>query len=402
MTRTRRITVLSFGVIIVTILAVSLPHFGRDSQRIQLTAKCRESYQRRRWDELQSLAEPWSKWDSQNGEPWMFLGHAASGRRDWAAAVASYSRVPETHPGFVPAMIQVSELSFEHLNDPLKGVDACHRILKVDPLAAGAQRQLIWYYAMTLQRAKLLQQIESAVKAQREPREAYAYYFLADSFRTKFAVKLNQRWQELAPDEEVFQVARVLHLPSTDADSPVSTATAPDGDQTQPAISRSKRELLEDLLVRFPHNIELLANLAQDRLSSGDAVGAAALLPQAPAAAEHDSRFWSIQGWLHELNNDLEKATAAYRRALELHAMDWNTLNRLAVVERRRQNQDEVQRLTTLVERAYALRKQLRELPAIEKITPEILRELASLADDCGDQKIGPALKRRFATIPSR
>lgn len=398
MTRTKRITVLSFGVVVVTILAASLPHFGRDSQRIQLTAKCREAHQRQRWDELQSLAEPWSKWDSQNGEPWMFLGHAASGRRDWSTAVACYSRVPEPHPGFVPAMIQVSDMSFEHLNEPLKGVDACHRILKVDSRAAGAQKQLIWFYTMTLQRAKLLKQIDSAVKAKKEPRESYAYYFLVDSFRSKFAVQLNQRWHESAPDEEVFQVARALHLPNEDADSPDSATTAADGSETSPAAGRSKRELLEKLLIRFPHNIELLAYLAQDRLNSGDVAGAAALLSQVPAAAEQDSRFWLIQGWLHESNNNVDEAATAYRHALELHPMDWNTLNRLAVVERRRQKIDEVQRLTKLVERAYSLRKQLRELPAIEKITPEILHDLASLAHDCGDQKIGPALRRRFET----
>ncbi|TXT17094.1 MAG: Uncharacterized protein FD138_4630, partial [Planctomycetota bacterium] len=175
-------------------------------------------------------------------------------------------------------MIQVSDMSFEHLNDPLKGVDACDRILKADPGAAGAQRQLIWFYAMTLQRAKLLKQIESAVKSQKEPRESYGYFFLADSFRTKFAVQLNQRWHESAPDEEVFQVARVLHLPNADADSPDSATTTVEGDDARPAADRSRQELLEELLSRFPHNIELLAHLALDRLNSGDAAGAAALL----------------------------------------------------------------------------------------------------------------------------
>lgn len=402
MTRTWRIAVLSFGIVVVAILAASLRYFGKDSQRIQLSVQCRDAAQRQNWDKLRSLAEPWSKWDSQNGDPWMFLGHAASGRREWSAAVASYARVPETHPGFVPAMIQVSDLSFEHLNDPLKGVDACHRILKADPQAAGAQRQLIWFYAMTLQRAKLLKQIESAVNAQKEPREAYAYFFLVDSFRSKFAIHLNQRWHESAPDEPAFQIARVLHLQNADTDSPNSATTTVNGDEPRPAAGPSKRELVEELLIRFPHNIELLAYLAQDRLNSGDAAGAATLLSQAPAEAEHDSRFWLIQGWLHESNNELDQAATAYRHALQLHAMDWNTLNRLAVVERRRQNPDEVPRLTMLVERANALRKQLRDLPAIEQVTPELLRELALLARDCGDQKIGPALKRRFESAMPR
>ena len=159
---------------------------------------------------------------------------------------------------------------------------------------------------------------------------------------------------------------------------------------------------MEKLLTRFPHNIELLAYLAQDRLNSGDAAGAATLLSQAPPSAEHDSRFWLIQGWLHESNNNLEEAATAYHRALKLHPMDWNSLNRLAVVERRRKKLEEVERLTKLVQRAYTLRKQLRELPAIEKVTPEIMFEMASLAHDCGDQTIGPALRRRIENAQSQ
>lgn len=401
MSRQRRIVVLSVAVVAIVVAPLGY-HGWQDLRRSDLSAKCRDASQRRRWDELQELADRWSAWDSENAEPWWFRAQAASGQRDWVTAVDSFWRVPDSDPRAVPAMIEVSKMTFTHLNNPLRGVQACQRILRNDPRAAGAHQQLIWFYAMTLQREQLLKQIRAATQAQREPPEAYVYFFLADSFRSSIAVTLNKQWLQSTPNEEAFQVAHVLHLPDSDADSSVTPTTVSVGTDPQPSAGRSKRERVAELLKRFPHNLELLAYVAQDRLTTGDVSGAASLLSQAPEAAQHDSRFWLIQGWLHESQNELDEAAKSYRKALKLRALDWNSMNRLAVVERRRQNLDEVQRLTKLVERAHAIRKQLRQLPAIEMVTPTILRDLATLARDCGDQEIAPALERRLSGAQPR
>lgn len=403
MSRTRRIVVASLVIGVVAIAAAPLIRSGwRDFLRSDLATQCRAASERRRWDDLRTLADHWTEWDSQNAEPWLFRAKAAGGQRDWPTAAESFWRVPDTDARVVPAMIEVSKIAFSHLNDPLKGRAACERILRVDPRAAGAHQQLIWFYAMTLQREPLLKQIRAAIAAQQEPREAYVYYFLVDSFRSSSAVKLNERWLETSPNEELFQVARVLHLQDSEADLPGSSVADSDGDQAAPAAGSSKSELVDDLLKRFPHNVELLAFKAQERIAAGDTDGVATLLSQAPDAATHDNRFWRIQGWLHESNNELDEAAAAYRHALTLHALDWNTMNRLAIVERRRQNIDEVQRLTKCVERTKELRRQLRELPAVELVTPAILLELATLARECDDQEIRHALERRLASNRTR
>lgn len=401
MSRPRRIVVLCLAVAIIGVTPLAY-HGWQELRRSDLSAKCRNAGQHYRWDELRVLADRWSEWDSQNPDPWLFRAQAASGQRDWTAAVDSFWRVPDSDARVVPAMIEVSKITFSHLNDPLRGVQACQRILRNDPRAAGAHQQLIWFYAMTLQREQLLKQIRAAVQAKSEPREAYVYFFLADTYRSGIAVTLNEQWLQSTSNEETFLVAHALHLPDADADSSVTPTTGSVGAEPQPSAGRSKRERVNELLRRFPQNLELLAYAAQDRLTFGDVAAAAELFSQAPEAAQRDSRFWLIHGWLQESHNDLDEAAKSYRKALELRAFDWITMNRLAVVERRRRNLDEVQRLTKLMLRAHAIRKQLRQLPAVEMVTPTILRDLATLARDCGDREIGPALERRLSGTQSR
>lgn len=404
MSRRRRLTLMSF-VIVAVIAACMAPSMYRgwcNAKRRESSEQCRAALVHQRWDEAESIADRWSAWDPENGELWQFRAQAAAGRRDWPAAAKFLLRIPENDPRAMQAMIELSKLSFTHLNDPMQGVEACERILRIAPLAAGAHQQLIWFYAMTLQREKLLKQIRSAVSVKSEPREAYVYFFLADTLRSKVAVKLNERWLESAPDAELFQVARALQLPDIEVELSDSLDTTAVEELSKIPAGRSKYKLVDELLIRFPNNVELLAFKAEERIAAGDVDGVATLLSQAPATVQQDSRFWRIKGWLHESANELDDAAAAYRQALELHELDWNTMNRLSIVERRRQNISEVQRLTELVERAKSIRKSLRQLSAVELVTPEILVELAKLARDCGDQEIGPALERRLAGAAAR
>ena len=110
-------------------------------------------------------------------------------------------------------------------------------------------------------------------------------------------------------------------------------------------------------------------------------------------------RFWRFKGWLHEANGELQESMAAYRRALELHPTDWNTMNRLVVVARRLHNQPEVRRLTDLIERGNETRMSLRKEKAVEVASFQILQDLASLFRDRGDHEIATALEFRLTLV---
>lgn len=392
----RILVILVIAVAIVSVIA--LPYGYRavsDVRRLQLVEQCRTLRTAQKWNDLQAVADSWTKWDESNGEAWMYRGQAALGRKQLSDAASSFWRVPDTDAHAVPAMIEISKIAFTELNDPLMGVKACERILKIDSHAAGAQKQLIGFYATTLQREKLLEQIRAAIEAKSEPREAYVDYFLLYTLRSKEAVEVNERWLERNPDQELFLVARVIQMPESNVESkeaPTDVGT----EQQSPIVGRSKIELVDELLNRFPHNLELLAYKIEQRIDVGDATSVAGLLAKAPEAARRDCRFWRFQGWLHESNDEFDEALAAYHRALELYPVDWNTMNRLAVVERRKQNVAEVQRLTNLVERGNELRQSLRKLKSVELVTPPILMKMSQLLRESSDRIIGPALDRRL------
>jgi tetratricopeptide (TPR) repeat protein len=181
--------------------------------------------------------------------------------------------------------------------------------------------------------------------------------------------------------------------------SSMSNASAPEYPRSEDM--GLKLEQVNAMLQRFPQNIELLAYKANLCILAGDANGAIEVLSQAPEPAREDARFWRLEGWIHESNQELDKAVSAYRRALELHATDWNTMFRLSVVERHRQNLSEVKRLTELVNRALVLRSEFREAPGSFGQDPSVLTELAKFFRDCGEQTIGPALERRIASMSS-
>ena len=364
-----------------------------------LAKQCRLARNDDEWDKLQALATDWTSRDPQNGEAWLNRGIAATGQGSWAEAAEHFWQVPDSTPQAIPAMIELSKLSFTHLNQPLRGEAACERILAIDPLAAGARQQLIWFYAMTLQRAKLRQQILEAIRLEREPREAYVYYFLLYTLRSEEAVTLNTSWFEGSPNSELFLVARVINRPDLQTGSSETPNPSSANENRTDTAADDKLNQVAQLLTRFPHNLELIASHAEERFARGDFATAAEILQNAPESAAKDGRFWRFKGWLHEANGELLESIAAYRQALKLHPIDWNTMNRLAVVERRVHNQPEVRRLTDLIERGNETRRRLKTEKAVEVASPQILREMASLFRDCGDHEIATALEFRLTLV---
>jgi len=397
----KRRTILTMALIVAAVAALGAPvawQRWNDHRRVQLAKQCRLARESQRWEDLQALAEDWTRWDPQNGDAWLSRGMAAKGRQEWSDAAKYFWNVPDATPQAIPAMIELSKLAFTQLNDPLKGVEACERILKIDPLAQGARQQLIWFYAMTLQRVKLRQQILDAIKLQREPREAYVYYFLLQTLRSQDGVDLNSRWLQEAPDSELFLVARVINLPDPQTESPETPMSSSANENQDAQNGKTKLQQVDELLARFPHNLELIAYKTEERFASGDVSQAARILKNAPQSAAQDGRFWRFKGWLHEINDELDSAIAAYHKALELHPIDWNTMNRLAIVDRRAQNPSEVKRLTDLVERGNETRKQLRQQKAVEIVSPQMLQELLSLFKACNDHEIAQALENRLTS----
>ena len=112
--------------------------------------------------------------------------------------------------------------------------------------------------------------------------------------------------------------------------------------------------------------------------------------------AERDHRFWRFKGWVHSERNQADEAEKSFRRALELHPMDWSTRHMLAELLQKQQRFEEVKSLRELVRRANELRRTLQAIPNARHVTQEIMARLADYATDCGDKQLADVLPKRF------
>ena len=350
---------------------------------------CKEAQNESRWIDLETWSARWSWFEPQEADAWLLLADAVQHQNRFAEAAEYLSSVPANSPKAPAAILLESKLYFGAANRPLEGEVACRRLLALQPKATMAHALLIRFYAFTLQRKKLEDQVRAAILVDQEPRDSYIYYFLADSLNMAGGEQLNTLWLTSYPDEELFLVARALQAVSSDEDKPAATEVAAD------KILNAREAQIVKLLERFPHNINLLADQIDAEIVKGHLENVLRLLKNAPATAESDNRFWRFKGWVHYAKGEFQEAELAYRRALKMHPMDWQTLNRLSEVLRARQETKEIDRIQSIVKRIQDLRGEIREIQVVEEAPLDVLKSLAGLATECGDDFIANALQRR-------
>jgi tetratricopeptide (TPR) repeat protein len=354
---------------------------GKPSQRA-IYLSCLRARTSRNWGELHRLAEAWATSQPQSADAWLFRADAAQQQGDFAAAADFLAAVPPEDPKALPAYIALSKLQFGPLNRPHDGVQTCERILKLEPRTTAGHQGLIEFYAMTMQRQKLLRQIRFAIEMSREPPSAYIYYFLIDTMRLANGDELNSAWLKADPDTELFLVAEALHLPE-----PVP-GSAP--------VNHDKHTRVAALFQRFPLNIELLAYQTNFAIRTGNVPELTRLLKRVPATSDTEDRFWRAKGWLYLNRNEIAKARAALVRSLEIFPIDWAARSWLSDVARRQGNSDEADHLDKLVRQAKHLRDALTASNANDAIPHNLLSELAAYATQCGDKPFADSLRRRL------
>lgn len=386
---------LRFAVFVCIGLAVSVVWWlFSDAHDAHYAEQCRQALKDRQWKELARLSQSWSEADPQNASAWLHRAEAAQQQRDFVSADRFLAKVPPTGELGVRALESRIELQFGPLNQPLAAAESCLSLLQCDPASQVAHQRLIFFYAFTLQRRKLIEEVRVAVARECEPREAYGYLFLADSLLLSNADSQNARWLESDPTNELFEVAQAIHIAETlegqiPRDNPEFLATIKEG------IERRDRTLLE-LLQKYPHNLELLAYHLRQSVDQGNVARVHELLLQSPPEAEFDHRFWRFRGWLLQSDDDLSEAEIAYRQALKLHPLDWSSRHLLAALMRRKGNLVEAERHDQLVLQANQLRRQIVQQPTMRALPPRLLSDLADYAEECEDFQIAESLRTQL------
>lgn len=367
--------------------------FGLVTVTSRFEKACKAAQAEQRWDDLESTARRWTNLLPTCAPAWVFLADAAQHQKRYVEAAEYLGNILPHQTEYFPSQMARIKLLFGPANLPFQAEEVCQEYLRNDPSDREVHTLLIQFYTVTLQRTKLRQQIAAAIQAGAEPPDAYIYYFLIDSVRLGNGVSLNSLWLTTNPDNEILEVASILHDEDRvrDGDEPPSREDV--------NILTVKENQARQMLNKFPHNANLLAYLADQELSKGRVEKVIELMTQTLSDTEADPRFWRFKGWIHFTLKEYTEAEKAYQKAISLHAMDWLTLHRLAEVKRVQGDLAEVNRLESLVEKAHGIRMVIRELKTVLNPPMSVLQKIGRLARGVGDQMIADALEARLGPL---
>ena len=372
---------------------------ARWKRRAELNTRCRQLADEGKWAEVEQLALEWRDWNPDSDESLLFLADARLNQGDVVEAQDYLQQIPDTSDKVVPSLLMASELLLGPANLPLAAPETLQRILEIDPLRMTAQQRktaqqrLIFFYALTLQRTKMLKQLRQAVATRSEPIEAYVYLVLSSHMTLTNGISFTSRWLQSDPENELLKVARAVHY----ADTMDSVASA---DEEPEAEKQARYQSMVNLLTEFPQNRTLLRYFLGKQIQDFDVEAVGQLLEQIPKSTD-ESLFWRYRGWYHAQKDEIQKAERAYRESLNFDRLDWHVWHELAGVLRRNRELDEAEKMQKISVAGKDLRKELRQMPNVAAVTPELLTRIRDYAELCGDVLVTRSLSARIEEMNS-
>lgn len=351
---------------------------------------CRKSVQQKNWEQLIITSKEWSEWQPEAADPWLFLGEGHLQSGDPEKALEALDQIPTSHPKAIPALVKKSEIEFDLLNQPLRSEKTSLKLLQLEPRVSEIRSRLISFYALTLQRVRLIEQIQESIRLGSEPPEAYVYLLLCDYLYLTNGSQVNSKWAQSAPDAEVFRIAAAIQFDI------ILQRLANQTDDTLQS-RRDSQEKLDRYLEQYPGNPALLRYFLHNYAEESKVEEVARILAMVPPDAGNDSVFWRFRGWYQSAINELDGAEEAYRKSLELMSLDWRTWQGLSEVLRLKGELQEAERCQKIALTGKQLRQELQQLPTARDITDALLDRISEYADACGDTELAAHLQYRLS-----
>lgn len=355
----------------------------------QYKSACVRAVADERWAELNTVASRWIEWDPSSNDAWVYVAEAAVQAGKPEEAAQALGRVSDSYQGALQALALRGEILFGDLNRPFEAAETWQRMLRINPYAALAHQRLIYFYAMTLQRKELVEQIESAIQNKCEPPEAYSYYLLAYELNFSDGLRVITRWRQNHPENELLEIAQACYA----ARNTEGKGQALFGEAT---VAPGDRSLIDACLVKFPENLEVLAFHIDQAIYDGEDARVAELLERAPAEAESDPRFWRSRAWYLSSIGKHEEARIALHEALMLHPVDWRSRWTLADVLRRLQRPAEAAEAAEIAVEGKELHRKLFEMPNAASLDESMGQRILGLLRRTGPALVQQGLERRL------
>ncbi len=354
----------------------------------KLDGEWRQAREAGDWERAVAVARRLAAFRSEDGDFWLDLADCARELDDPELAAIALGHVPEDDPRHLNALLLQADLLFGELDRPLEAAAVWRRVLEMDPLNATAFQRLIYFYAMTVQRAELVRTIRLAMERHREPPEAYTYLVLSDRLQFSDALFRIRRWRKQTPDSEILEVADAYF-------SSRQRGRTAEGAEIPEVREGSVHPAMQQCLRKYPKNLEVLAYHAEQARLRGDHDALRRILLEAPPQAERDARFWRFRGWLLRVTDRLPDAEAAYREALRRNAYDWRARLELAAILRLLGKPQEAAEQSRIALLGKKLERRLLELPNAAALDGTIVADLYAYAKRVGDEQVVRALEHR-------
>ena len=353
----------------------------------QLHSQCRRLSAQQEWTALGRVAAQWSAREPQKADPWLYLAAADEGLKDWPKVIQHLEHVPRSDKRAVAALVRKSSIEFETLDRPWDGVHTCDEVLRLDPRVLIAHKQSIFFFAMTLQRAEMVRRIRKAISIRRESPESYVYLVSASWLYNGSLYRHNTRWLKSGPESELFQVAQALQVYTSQAKTDPEHAA--EFEHIPPA---------EELLKKYPHNLELVAYFLNRTITEGDLDRVRELLQAVPVEiAEKDCRFWRAKAWCDDAEGHPELAESSLRKAYSLDPYWWQVHFQLYDLLRRQGRTEESAKFFAIYTKSKALSTEIMTLNrSVESLdSTKFCRSMLELAELVGDDAVATVLRER-------
>jgi tetratricopeptide (TPR) repeat protein len=277
----------------------------------QFNAECEGARAAEDWYSLRDSARRWTEWEPTAGRAWWLAAEAAQKLEDHEDLAFCLGQVPATDPNSLVAYTEKANLEWTALNRPLDAMKTSLQVLQLDDRILVLHSRVISFYAMTLQRTRMLKAIRRALAVGAEPKECYTYLVLADFMAFANGADINSRWLAAEPDEVRFKIALAVNT----AMSIEQNAGINVSEETDKLISEASQQL-QWFLKDAPDDPALLGHLMHSAYKAGDVAGMESLLGRVGAEAADDHMVWLYRAWYHLQSDEQDEALESIQEAL--------------------------------------------------------------------------------------
>lgn len=376
--------------VVSSIFVVSFGYsWWRDYRTAQYKEACTRARDSKAWGRLELASKLWLDWDRGSDDAKVFRAEAMLQAGDLESTVGLLDTVSPEYHSCLQAYAFQGEILFSDLNRPLDAEKVWLRMLDIDEKADLARKQLVYFYSMTLQFDKLSRILRRAIEIGREPPETYTYLILSRSLNFTDGMVVIEKWRKGHPDDETLAVAEAYFFAK-------NRTSGADGIFEKTDVVPGDLKPMNDCLVKYPQNLNVLTFHLEKRSFDGDLEGTEALLETCPPEAQTDPRYWKIRAWAARMRGKPEAARVDIEKAIALDPFDWRARWEQASILRLLGERKAAETAAEIASEGKAIEKMLMELPNAQMLTWGNVERLHRYAQQVGDPLVVEGLERRM------